>query len=120
MQQAAGISPENTLKFGLDLRDEVEGLEHLVVGDVAHLCEGFGADHRADRQRVIGVQYLAWFVGRQELFDLLRFGQVDLFDRVGEDKAVHAHHHRYAEFFRNSERLYVQVCGLLVIFGEQL
>ena len=120
MQQATGVSAKNTLKFGLHLRDKVDSLQHLVVGDVAHLGEGFGADHRADRQRVVGVQYLTRFVGRQELFDLFGFRQVDLFDRVGQNKAVHAHHHRNAEFLRDAERLHVQVRGLLIVFGEQL
>ena len=120
MQQTAGISPKNTLKLRLYLRNEVQGLQHLVVGDIAHFGKGFGTDHCPDRERIVRVQYLTGFIRGQELFDLFRFGQVDLFDRVGEDKPVHAHHHRYAEFLRDAKRLHVQVRGLLVVFSKQL
>ena len=44
----------------------LEGLPHALVGQVADLGEGFGADHGADRDRVGRVEHLARLVPRQE------------------------------------------------------
>ena len=43
----------------------LEGVELAQVREVADLGEGLGADHRADRDRVVGVEHLAGLVGRR-------------------------------------------------------
>ena len=68
-----------------------------------------GPDHRADRHRVVGVEHLARLERRQEGVDLLLVGHVDPLEGVGEDEAVHAHHHRQRELLGEPEGLDVQV-----------
>ena len=58
------------------------------------LGERLRPDHRADRHRLGRIEQLARLERRQERVDLLLVGHVDLLDGVGEDEAVHAHHHR--------------------------
>ena len=67
-----------------------------------------------------GVEHLARHVGGQVGVHLLLCRHVDALVGVGEDEAVHAHHHRQRQFLAEPERLDVQVERLLVVLGEQL
>jgi len=119
-QQPAGIATEHRLEFRRQLRDALKCLHLLGVREIAHFHEGFRTDHRADRNRLVRVEYLARLVGRQVGFDLRRRRHVDTLVGVGEDEAVHAHHHRHRELLGQLEGLDVQVERFLVGFGEQL
>ena len=87
---------------------------------VADLEVRLGPDHRADRHRLVGVEHLARLERRQEGVDLLLRRDVDALVGVGEDEAVHAHHHRERELLGEPERLDVQVERLLVGLGVEL
>ena len=118
--QPAGGAAEGGLELGGDLGDHVERLHLLGVGEVLDLGEGLRPDHRADRHRVGRVEHLARLEGGEEGVDLLGLGHVDPLDRVGEDEAVHADHHRQRERLGDPERLHVQVGRLLVVLGVEL
>jgi hypothetical protein len=70
VHQAAGVAAEDLLELGGHLRDALQRLHLLGVGEVAHLHEGLGADHRADATRLVRVEHLARLEGRQEGVDL--------------------------------------------------
>jgi len=120
MKQAAGRAAEHLLEPGRDLGHEVEGLHLLDVREVSHLRERFGTDHRADRDRLVGIEYLARLEARQERVDVPLLGDVDGFESVGEHEAVHAHHDRDGELLGQLERLDVEVGRLLGRLGVQL
>jgi hypothetical protein len=68
----------------------------------------------------VGIEHLAWFVRRQESVDL--FLRRDVYALVGvrQNEAIHADHHRQADFLSQLEGLDVQIERLLVGFGEEL
>jgi hypothetical protein len=118
--RAARVSPEARRELGGDLRDALERRDLLRVREVADLHEGLRPDHRADRDRIGRIEHLARLVRRQEGVDVGLVGNVDALVGVGEDEAVHAHHHRHRELLGQPERLDVQVERLLVRLGEEL
>ena len=69
-EQAAALAPEGLGELRGQGGDPLEGVELAEVGEVADLLEGLGADHRADRDRVVGVEHLARLVGREEGVDV--------------------------------------------------
>ena len=69
--EPAGGAAEGLLELVGELRDHVEGLHLLGVHEVLHLGEGLGPHHRADRDRVGGVELLARLERRQVGVDLL-------------------------------------------------
>ena len=107
--QAPGGPPELLLELAGDPRDEVERLHLLCVHEVLDLGERLGADHRADRHRIVRVEHLSRLEGGQERVHLSLRGEVDGLDRVREDEPVHAHHHRQRELLGERERLHVEV-----------
>src|SRR3954451_13843198 len=58
--------------------------------------------------------------GGRNVATFSRRGQLDLLDCVGEDEAVHAHHHGQRELLGEAEGLDVQVGGLLVALRVEL
>ena len=118
--EAARVAAEERLELVAQLRNHFQRLHLLLVRQVAHFHEGFGADHGADRDGIVGVQHLARLVRRQEGVDLLLRRHVDALVGMGQDEAVHAHHHRHAQRFGELEGLDVQVEGFLVGLGENL
>ena len=74
-EQPARAASERLLELAGDPRDDVERLHLLRVHEVLDLGERLGADHRADRHRVVGVEHLARLEGGQERVDLLLLGR---------------------------------------------
>ena len=119
--QPTGGAAERLLELGGDLGHDVERLHLLRVHEVLDLGERLGADHRADRHRIVRVEHLPRLERRQERVDLLlASGASTALDGVREDEAVHAHHHRERELLGELERLHVEVDGLLVRLGVEL
>ncbi len=118
--QPAGVPAELDAELGRDRRDDLQGLLHAFVGQVAHLGERLGADHGADRDRLGRVEHLSRVVPRQECVHLSRVRDVGPLASVGEQEAVHADHDRDRQPFRDPEGLDVQVEGLLVGLGVEL
>ena len=69
-EQPAGVTPERVPEVAGDLGDQLERLHLLGVRQVAHLRERLGPDHRADRDRIVGVEDLARSIRRQVRIDL--------------------------------------------------
>ena len=113
-------APELRRELGGQLRNQRERAQLLVVGEVAHLGERLGPDHRADGHGLGGVEHLPRLERRQVLVDLRLRRHVDPVVRVREDEAVHADHHRARQLLGQPERLDVQVERLLVRLGEEL
>ena len=118
--QPARGAAEARLELGGDARNVLERGKLLGVREVAHFHERLRPDHRADRDRLVGIEDLARRVRRQERVDLGLLGNVDALVGVREDEAVHAHHHRHRQLLGELERLDVQVERFLVGLGEQL
>ena len=118
--QPARGAAEARLELGGDARNVLERRQLLGVREVAHFHERLGPDHRADRDRLVRIEDLARRVRRQEGVDLGLRRDVDALVGVGEDEAVHAHHHRHRQLLGELERLDVQVERFLVGLGEQL
>ncbi len=92
----------------------------LVMRQISYFGERFRPHHRADADRIVGIEHLPRLVRRQERIDLLLRRHVDTVIGVGEDEAVHAHHHRARKLLGEAERLDVQIERLLVGFGVEL
>ena len=90
------------------------------VRQVPYLGERLGPDHRADRDPLGRVEDLAWFVAGQERVNLFLGGHVGPLEGVGEQEAVHAHHHRDRQFLGDPERLDMQVERFLIRLGVEL
>jgi hypothetical protein len=118
--QTARVASKNLAEFLCHLRNQVQRLHLLGVGQVAHLGKGLRANHGADRHGFVRVQHLARLVGRQEAVHLRLIRHVHALVGVGQDKAIHAHHDRQGQFLGDPERLDVQVKRFLVRLGEQL
>ena len=108
-QQAAGGAPEPALEFGGELFDERQRRVLLVILEIAHFGERVGPDHRADRDRVLGVEDLHRLIGRQIGVDGGLVGNVDALDGVGQDEAVDADHRRHRKLLGEPERQDVQI-----------
>ena len=119
-KQTAGLTAEAPLEFGRELLDQGQRAVLLEILQVAHLGEGVGADHRADRDRIGGIEALHRLVGRQEGVDRGLVGHVDALDRMGQDEAVDADHRRHRQFLGQAEGDDMKVGRLLVGLGEEL
>ena len=64
--EAPGAPPELLLELAGDPRHEVERLHLLRVHEVLDLGERLGADHGADRHRIVRVEHLSRLEGGQE------------------------------------------------------
>ena len=104
-QQAAGIASEPHLEFGGEFGDQPQRQCLLVVLQEAHFSKGIRPHHCADRNRVHGIEHLHRFVRRQIGVDIGLRGHVHALDRVGEDEAVDADHHRHRKFLGQPESL---------------
>ena len=69
---------------------------------------------------MLRIEHLHRLVGRQEAVDVGLIRNVDALDRVRQDEAVDADHHRHRQFLGQPERLDVQVDRFLIGLGEQL
>ncbi len=69
--EPAAWPAELALEGGGDVRDQLKGLPHPLGRQVPHLGECLGADHGADRHRVLWVEYLARLVQWEEGVDFL-------------------------------------------------
>jgi hypothetical protein len=118
--QAAGRASEALVELLGQLRNERQRTQLLMVREVPDFGEGLGPHHRAHRHRRRRVEDLPRLERRQERIDLLLRGHVDAIVGVGEDEAIHAHHHRAGQFFSQPEGLDVQVERLLVGLREEL
>ena len=112
--EAARIAAELLLERRRELRQHRERPQLLVVREVAHLGEGFRADHGADADRLGRVEHLPRLVGRQVEVDLRLARHVDAVVGVGQDEAVHADHDRTRQLLGEAERLDVEVERFLV------
>jgi hypothetical protein len=91
-----------------------------VVHEVSDLGEGLGPDQGADRHRIAGVEHLTWLVWRQERVHALLSRHIHLLEGVGEDEAVHAHHHWKRQLLGEPVRLDVEIERLLIGLGIEL
>jgi hypothetical protein len=92
--EPARVAAERGGEVAGDARDRVEREPLLGVHEVAHLHERLRPDHRADRDRLVGIEHLARRERGQEGVHGGLLGQLDALVGVGEDEAVHAHHDR--------------------------
>ena len=118
--EAAGVAAELFLELASQFRDEMQRAQLFVMLQVAHLGEGLRAHQGADADRVVRVEDLPRLVRGQIRVDLLLRGHVDAVVGMGQDEAVHAHHHRARQFLGKAKGLDMQVERLLVVLGEQL
>ena len=88
--------------------------------EIAHLGKGLRPHHGADRNGIVGIEFLPRLIGREKPVDVFLTRDVNALKGVREDKAVHADHHRKRELFGNPEGLDMHVAGFLVVFSVNL
>ena len=82
------------LEFRGEVRNQPQRAQLFVVREVTHFGECLRPDQGADAHRVSRIENLSRLVWRKECIDLFLRRHVDALIRVGQDKAVHADHHR--------------------------
>src|SRR6516162_9485636 len=87
-QQAARVAPAAGLELGREFGKQAEREVLFVILQIAHLGEGFGPYHAADRNGLLGIQHLYWLVRWQERVHVGLIRNVDALDGMSQDESI--------------------------------